>query len=484
MIIPEDTPQTPKAPPQSRELEEDAEIPATSPPAYPGHESGSYQAGTSSTQPLYVPVEPLSRTEPAGRRFLKAFGLAILIWFLFAALTSSVAELGRQSGRALREHKDAATAWPLPSDGRMLMCFKGPLAWDTIDGAHHVTLDISRTSDVLYLFSRGMETVGNVAIVQDERSAVSADGEESQVVSVDIVARGATPMWSHVFAVCALERRNGEKGIGIFTPKKWHSGGHYPSFDFDVTIRLPRSPSGHPLHVKSIETNLPNFEHHVGDLLGSVNFDSLSLRSSNAHIFSRSLNVTHGNFETTNKHIRGHYESHGNLTLRTSNADIVADVSLFNHDPNVENVLNLQTSNAKIESTINLFSSLNHGSYTVSSKTSNGRLSLSVPVLPPDSTLHLSANTTNLAAAVAVPDTYEGTYVVKTSNSRAVVKSDRRRDPTGKERKSIQWESGTGPYREGGIEWKENHVSAVPSTEEARGSIWVSTQNAPATLYL
>ena len=103
MIIPEDTPQTPKVPPQaSRELE-DTEIPATSPPAYPGHEAGSCQAGTSSTQPLYVPVpDPLLQTEPAGRRFLKAFGIAILIWFLFAALSGSVVEVGRQSGRALR----------------------------------------------------------------------------------------------------------------------------------------------------------------------------------------------------------------------------------------------------------------------------------------------------------------------------------------------------------------------------------------------
>lgn len=104
MIIPEDTPETPKAQTRARELVEDSEIPASSPPAYPGHESGSYQAGTSSTQPLYIPapLEPVSHTEPAGKRFFKAFGIALLIWFLLVSFTGSVTEVGRSTGRTLR----------------------------------------------------------------------------------------------------------------------------------------------------------------------------------------------------------------------------------------------------------------------------------------------------------------------------------------------------------------------------------------------
>lgn len=104
MIIPEDTPETPKAQARARELVEDSEIPASSPPAYPGHESGSYQAGTSSTQPLYIPapLEPVSHTEPAGKRFFKAFGIALLIWFLLVSFTGSVTEVGRSTGRTLR----------------------------------------------------------------------------------------------------------------------------------------------------------------------------------------------------------------------------------------------------------------------------------------------------------------------------------------------------------------------------------------------
>lgn len=47
-------------------------------------------------------------------------------------------------------------------------------------------------------------------IVQDEK----AHGED--VVLVDIEARGRTAEWLHVLAVCSLERKSGERGIGIF----------------------------------------------------------------------------------------------------------------------------------------------------------------------------------------------------------------------------------------------------------------------------
>ncbi|KAI0821193.1 hypothetical protein BC629DRAFT_433688 [Irpex lacteus] len=488
MIIPEDTPETPKAQARARELVEDSEIPASSPPAYPGHESGSYQAGTSSTQPLYIPapLEPVSHTEPAGKRFFKAFGVALLIWFLLVSFTGSVTEVGRSTGRTLRlpilsqEHRDAATAWPTPSDGKLLVCFKGPLPWHTTSSSTpRVILEIPRQSDALYLFSRGIATAGNVKIIQDEK----AHGED--VVLVDIEARGRTAEWLHVLAVCSLERKSGERGIGIFTPTRWPSGSHRPSFEFDVTIRLPKLSSESPLRVKSLETSLSNFEQHVADLAGSVNFDSISLRSTNGHIFSRSVNATKGSFKTTNAHIRGKYESHGDLTLKTSNAEIVADVTLYNHDESVPSVLTLQSSNSKIDSTINLFSSSSlPGSYTLTSKTTNGPQTLTIPVLPPSSTLLLSANTTNSPAKVVLPDTYEGSYVVKTTNSRAVVMNRRGRDPMGRGRKNVQWETGVGPVREGGVRWEEEHLQSVPAARSGEGRVVVKTANAPATLIL
>ena len=48
----------------------------------------------------------------------------------------------------------------------------------------------------------------------------------------------------------------------------------------------------------------------------------------------------------------------------------------------------------------------------------------------------------------------------------------------------MQWETGTGPFREGGVEWKEEHLSGLPAVREAKGRIAVRSQNAPVTLYL
>jgi hypothetical protein len=55
--------------------------------------------------------------------------------------------------------------------------------------------------------------------------------------------------------------------------------------------------------------------------------------------------VTRGTFITSNAPIKGHYESHGSLTIHTSNSDVAVDVSIYNHDPQIENALHLQTSN-------------------------------------------------------------------------------------------------------------------------------------------
>lgn len=98
MIIPEDTPQTPKT--QNRE-EELSQPPAAAqaqapPPAYPGYES--YQAGTSATQPLYGVPEPIAHTESAEKRFFKALAVALIIWILFGAVTSSIVEVARHAG--------------------------------------------------------------------------------------------------------------------------------------------------------------------------------------------------------------------------------------------------------------------------------------------------------------------------------------------------------------------------------------------------
>lgn len=54
---------------------------------------------------------------------------------------------------------------------------------------------------------------------------------------------------------------------------------------FDIAVRLPKAA---PLKIKDFETNLPVFEHTVGDL-GAVLFDKASLKGSSTPIAVKSI---------------------------------------------------------------------------------------------------------------------------------------------------------------------------------------------------
>ncbi len=77
--------------------------PEVQPP--PAYSTTSVATSSSANQPLLpslvanprytVPVpEVVLYTEPAGKRFLKAFGVAILVWILLGMVTNSITEAG------------------------------------------------------------------------------------------------------------------------------------------------------------------------------------------------------------------------------------------------------------------------------------------------------------------------------------------------------------------------------------------------------
>lgn len=138
----------------------------------------------------------------------------------------------------------------------------------------------------------------------------------------------------------------------------------------------------------------------------------------------------------------------------------------------------------RVNSTVNLLSQAGHGgTFTVGGATTNGRMSLDVLSLPIDATLHLYANTTNKAAAVSVPSTFEGYFDVKTTNEKATVFTPSETDPSGRERARYYDGNGSTSHRWGSVEWREEHISPIPATI-AKGSITMRTKNGPATLFL
>ncbi|KAJ7252934.1 hypothetical protein C8J57DRAFT_1519726 [Mycena rebaudengoi] len=79
----------------------------------------------------------------------------------------------------------------------------------------------------------------------------------------------------------------------------------------------------------------------------------------------------------------------------------------------------MRTSNNHIESSISLLTPQGaHGKFGVSATTSNGRLNIDFPASPPDSTLDLTAGTSNAAASVTLHEAYEGVFALDTSNAK------------------------------------------------------------------
>ena len=72
------------------------------------------------------------------------------------------------------------------------------------------TFKLNSWSEKLYLFSRGMQLTGNVAITIDESV------QQPDAVMVDVIARSDTSSWLHTVQVCSLERKKGEQGVGLF----------------------------------------------------------------------------------------------------------------------------------------------------------------------------------------------------------------------------------------------------------------------------
>ena len=104
MILPDNTPDSPtksRAGPLSAVSEETHEDYLPPPPAYPEHSSYQYrsvdveaQAGTSRAPLLQrtgsPPAPHTEEFEPASKRFLKAFGIALLVYIVLVSFTRTV----------------------------------------------------------------------------------------------------------------------------------------------------------------------------------------------------------------------------------------------------------------------------------------------------------------------------------------------------------------------------------------------------------
>lgn len=232
MILPDDTPESPtksRAGPPSEVPDEEFVAP---PPAYPGHGSRrpdiEAHAGSSS-EPLLQPQHHVEQVEPATQRFLKAFGIAALIWIVFGSFARSIYSLSHS-----REHPylpdrvstGRRLSWttatnvvcqgrgslPRIDDGIVKRCIVGSslVQAKNVHVGKTVSFRLPLSADVLYIFGRGSLSQGTVTLTSTKSSSLPRD-----TVEINITPTYESARQLGLVNLCHLERAPGEVGIGI-----------------------------------------------------------------------------------------------------------------------------------------------------------------------------------------------------------------------------------------------------------------------------
>ncbi|KAK0459312.1 uncharacterized protein EV420DRAFT_1642284 [Desarmillaria tabescens] len=489
MIIADDTPESPaKTAPTNLPLQY-----STPPPAY-GSASLNVPRRVSPVPPgpMYnpLPLEPPCRRSPT-KRFLKAFCVAILIWFLAAMFMSSIMNAGGsyRGGGYLQDVPDSD--FPIPNGYTVRECIRGE-DWTSAGSgggfpgqqySAHTSFDLPLKSETLFLLSQGSLSSGVVKVVTSPAL--------TDVVRVDVAIQYYKRRVLDYARVCLLARQEGENGVGVFTPRWFNNPSYQDRPYFDITVTIPEPSSTSACNIKNFETDVQNFAQLFQDLENRVHFSQISLRGSNGPIQAESLQFDYGKIvtsnapiqinsldaigadvRTTNSPIKGIFVASGSLVLKTSNAPIRVDVDLGDMDT-TKSTLELTTSNNIIEAGIKLFSP----SSDVSAHTSNGPLEIKVLQSPVDSKVKLDARTSNAFAEVWLPPTYEGAYSLSTSHMQPSLLVEEMSDPAGRgRRRTVRQNTVRRGETVGEVYWDERN--------RGRGTASVRSSNGPVSLKL
>ncbi|EMD33274.1 hypothetical protein CERSUDRAFT_87591 [Gelatoporia subvermispora B] len=261
-----------------------------------------------------------------------------------------------------------------------------------------------------------------------------------QDVRVEIVMKNPKLSAFEHITVCKLERGPEETSVGIYTPHmRPAAGGDLEQLDMFITILIPQRRNG-PVYIPTLDLHLPNFVFTVRYPPEDITFGSVTFTSSNAMVLVERFAAANLTIKTTNGAIWGNFNISDSLTLKTSNGKIHANATAYHNSVRqLPTRINMQTSNSAILSDLKMISTAanaTRGLFSVDAKASNGPLKLQVPELPLDSTLNLTASTSNMPVTVALSPAYEGEFTLRTSNmSPSVKRNDRTEDPSGRGRR-------------------------------------------------
>ncbi|KAH9927774.1 uncharacterized protein B0H18DRAFT_1118303 [Fomitopsis serialis] len=378
------------------------------PPAYTGPSTLSPaamrhpQAGPSN--PLLDPEGHLEKGEPAGRRFLKAFVVAILICALFGFMQGIPGYTKRPSKL-------------LPKDGKVLECRKGRSRWNENSGSlPSMSFEMPMPSEAFYLFARGAYTLGHVDVVHN------TDWTLTDTVKVDIQVVTAHAEFYRKSASAGWNGRKASEGS-----RYWYArfvlcisqGNSALEVEGPATTFYRLRASIYP----AFETVLPRFTQSIEDMHDDVEFGFLGLASTDGKIYAHSAYANVAHLLASKGSIEGDFVAN-HLEVVASGTPIQANITILADDTN-NGTLYLKSSNAEINSTVALLSahpSFGEGTsgeamFDVVTRTTNAAVEVNVVVLPVDADVRVAAKTTNNRATLRLPHTFEGNFQLRSTNS-------------------------------------------------------------------
>ncbi|KAG2137331.1 hypothetical protein BD769DRAFT_1437725 [Suillus cothurnatus] len=428
-----------------------------------GQRAGLHEGSSNTPGPLSPP--PYT-SQTSYQPITGPFGVALLIWFLIAALTKSSTDMAFNHGS--RPFWNSEPPHPSSQDGTVHQCISGSdwaLSSQSLNQfpySSEAFLELPVDSDALYLFTRGSQQSGHVDIVQSTQPTDKVGVR----VRVGYLTREAL---NHV--------NTNENGVGILTPAFSYFAGNGQQLRFDVKITLPAGKNGDALHIKAFETETSNYSQDIADVWNTISFDRMSLRTSNGHVNAKSVTVEDGSIRSSNGAIKGHFNSGSSLKLITSNAPIQASVSLLNEENGTVSELKMITSNGKIDANVDLVTHSGHGGiFDVETHTSNGHVTLEYTDMPINSILRSEARSSNAAMSVKLYSTFEGSFDVMTSNAAATLKELAVEDPSGQGRRRAVTQRRERYHIQGSAYWS--------GSKEIEGHATVKTSNGRAELVI
>ncbi|KAJ7125371.1 hypothetical protein C8R44DRAFT_619533 [Mycena epipterygia] len=456
---------------------------SAAPPAYAPRDGAgptpinAVQAPYAVHQPVYTQQRGGGH-QSAGRRFCLAFLVAFGIWILASALLGSIVD-----ERPRLQHIGPYGGYPIPDNVELEQCLsewseaaEKKTPYSSFPYSTGGSFDVPLPSETLLLLSQGALSAGNLKI--------TTSSELTDLARVHITVHYYNTAVRDSARVCVIKRKSGESGVGIFTPKRWRNHARTDRLYFEVQLILPRSTTSSPLYINRLATDVSNFSHDVDALKGVVNFGELILRASNGKIQAQDLTAPAAAISSSNGAISGYYKVSDSLDLTTSNGAIQVTAVIDAGESTAVKKLTMRTSNNVLESAVSLgTSSGTGGNFLVKASTSNGRLTTGVVSAPLDSVLTLDARTTNTAATLTLPTTYEGAFEIDTSNAVPLIKrvNPNERDPAcksdaGCRTRVVNMTKLIKGKASGSVYWDRKN--------EKHGKVTLRTSNAPITLFI